>query len=171
QPAARPGAPARGPGNPDEPLPLTAFSYLSRTFFDSNGNVVLTQAEDRGNTSNVDGSGLGSLPAQATATTPGLASADAPGGRSFVDRLFLSDRLNDVLEARAEVDATHALATRYRYDGNQNLVLTIYPEGNADSFVYDERDLLFQSTRGAATRPSAGQYAAGDPTTFDRPGG
>lgn len=41
-----------------------------------------------------------------------------------------------------------SLQTRYRYDGNQNLVLTIYPAGNADSAVYDERDLLFQSTRG-----------------------
>ena len=38
-----------------EPLPLTAFSYLERTFYDYNGNVVLSQVEDRGNTSGVAG--------------------------------------------------------------------------------------------------------------------
>jgi hypothetical protein len=39
--------------NPSEPLPLTDFQYLERFFYDANGNVVLHQVEDRGNTSNV----------------------------------------------------------------------------------------------------------------------
>jgi YD repeat-containing protein len=150
---------------------LTAFAYKSRAFFDYNNRVVLSQIEDRGNTSGVDGSGLGSLPSQATGTTPGLSSADSSGGDSYVDTLTLYDRLNDRIEIRMEVDSTRSLVTRYRYDGNQHLVFTIYPEGNADSSVYDERDLLFQLIRGASSRPSAGMYASGDPTSFNRPGG
>jgi RHS repeat-associated protein len=157
--------------SPSDPLvvdgTLTAFGYLSRSYFDFNGNVVLLQVEDRGNTSNVAGSGLPTLSAQAIATTPGLASADG----NFADTLHLFDILNDNIETDVEVDMTRALQTRYRYDGNQHLVLTIYPEGNADSAVYDERDLLFQSTTGADARPSAGHYAMTDPTTFNRPGG
>jgi RHS repeat-associated protein len=47
-----------------EPLPLTAFQYLSRTFYDYNNNVVLTQVEDRGDTSKVQGlPPAGDLPA------------------------------------------------------------------------------------------------------------
>ena len=30
--------------DPTEPMPLTDFRYLSRTFFDYNGNAVLTAA-------------------------------------------------------------------------------------------------------------------------------
>jgi RHS repeat-associated protein len=150
---------------------LTAFAYKTRSFFDYNNQVVLGQVEDRGNTSSVDGSGLGSLPSQATGTTPGLSSADASGGDAYADTLTLYDRLNDSIETRVEVDSTRALVTRTRYDGNQRQVLVIHPEGNADSQIYDERNLLFQMTRGASSRPSAGKYASGDPTTFDRPGG
>lgn len=55
---------AASSANPGDPLigdplgPLTAFAYLSRTFYDLNGNVVLSQTEDRGNTSATDGNGL-----------------------------------------------------------------------------------------------------------------
>jgi RHS repeat-associated protein len=38
-----------------EPMPLTDFQYLERFFYDANDNVVLTEVEDRGNTSNVQG--------------------------------------------------------------------------------------------------------------------
>jgi RHS repeat-associated protein len=38
-----------------EPLPLTDFQYLERFYYDANDNVVLTEMEDRGNTSNVQG--------------------------------------------------------------------------------------------------------------------
>src|SRR5262249_7700563 len=57
-----------------EPLPLTAFGYLERYFYDANGNVVLHQVEDRGNTSNVGfPPPAGSLPSYITNTEP-------PGG-------------------------------------------------------------------------------------------
>jgi RHS repeat-associated protein len=165
--------------NPSDPLynhsdtqqKFTAFAYKSRTYFDYNNNVVLSQAEDRGNTFSVDGSGLGALPSQATETTPGLSSADSSGGEAYLDSIGLYDRLNNLIETRVEVDSTRSLNMRFRYDGNQHLVLAIHPEGNADSSVYDERDLLFQTIRGASSRPSAGKYASGDPSTFNRPGG
>ncbi len=38
-----------------EPLPLTDFQYLQRFYYDYDDNVVLTEVEDRGNTSNVQG--------------------------------------------------------------------------------------------------------------------
>ena len=165
--------------NPSDPLynhadtqqKLTAFAYKSRVIRDYNGNVVLSQTEDRGNSSSVDGSGLGTLPTQATGTTPGLSNADSSGGDAYVDSLSLYDRLDNRIETRTEVDNTRSLNTRYRYDGNQHRVLVIHPEGNADSTIYDERELVLQETRGASSRPSAGKYASGDPTTFDRPGG
>src|SRR5262249_47774752 len=108
---------------------------------------------------------------------PGLSTADPVGGPAFADTLNLYDRINDRIETRREVSGTSSLRTRYRYDANQNLVLTIHPAGNADSAVYDERDLLFLSTRGADARPTypdgtvVGMYGPGDPITFDRPGG
>ncbi|MCH9021783.1 MAG: hypothetical protein IID32_03360, partial [Planctomycetes bacterium] len=163
--------------DPADPLvgasvgPLTAFAYVSRTFYDFDDNVVLLQTEDRGNTSSVDGNGLGSLPFQATETTPGLDNADATGGVAFVDTLYLYDVLGYRIETRQEVDNTHALETLYRYDAGENQVLIVHPEGNAYSYVFDERDLLFTSTSGADVRPSEGLYAFDDPTTFDRPGG
>lgn len=160
-------------GHPDPNVRLTAFAYRSRTFYDFNGNLVLSQIEDRGNTSLVDGNGLGTIPMQAVMTTPGLHATnggDASGGVAFVDSLNLYDRLDNLLETRVEVSAVRSLNTRYRYDGNENRVLTIYPEGNADSAVYDERELLFESTRGIVEPPVAGHYAPGDPTTFNRPG-
>ena len=40
--------------DPAEPMPLVAFSYLERLAYDANGNVVLRQVEDRGNTSGVE---------------------------------------------------------------------------------------------------------------------
>ena len=162
--------------DPPDPLvgdplaPLTAFAYLSRTFYDYNYNVVLAQIEDRGNTSHVDGSGLGTLPAHANDTTPGLSSADTGGSVAFVDTLNLYDILDNPIETRREVDSTHCLVTRYRYDPSENKVLVIYPEGNADSFIYDERDLVFQETKGPDTRPTEGWFAINDPTTFELPG-
>ena len=88
-----------------------------------------------------------------------------------MDTLHLYDRIDNRIETRREVDSSASLDTRFRYDGNQNRVLTIQPEGNATAQVYDERDLLFKQIDGASSRPADGHYASGDPTTFDRPGG
>ena len=62
--------------NPSEPLPLTDFQYVERYFYDANGNVVLHQVEDRGDTSNVGfHPPAGSLPSYITDT-------EVPAGRS-----------------------------------------------------------------------------------------
>ena len=113
-----------GDGDPTEPLDLEAFSYIENIFFDFNDNVVKRQIEDRGNTSNTGG---------------------------FVDFDFTFDILDNVVEQSEEVDVETKLITQFRYDANENLTLTVLPEGNATSALFDERDLLFVSTRGALT--------------------
>lgn len=136
--------PAKGSGDPPEPMDLVAFGYIENTRYDFNNNVTRREVEDRGNTSNTGG---------------------------FVDYTSTYDILDRPTQTTLEVNATQTLVTRHRYDPNENQVLTIYPEDNADGAVYDERDLLFQSIRGISTRPPVGLYTGNDPTTFNRPGG
>ncbi|MEQ8822686.1 MAG: hypothetical protein RLY93_20810, partial [Sumerlaeia bacterium] len=154
--------------NPAENISLTAFAYVERIYYDANDNVVLRQVEDRGNTSDVDGD----LPSSDLAAV-GLSaiSPDFIGGTAFADSLYKYDLLNNRIETVEEVAAGEFIRTKYRYDNNEHRVLTIYPEGNADAWVYDERDKLFQSISGASTAPADGNYYTGDPTTFNRPGG
>jgi RHS repeat-associated protein len=107
---------------PQEPMSLTDFGFLQRTYYDFNGNVVHQQVEDRGNTSRTGG---------------------------FVDSFHLFNILNDEIERSLEVSVLETLQASYRYDGNGNLTLVMQPEGNANSYCYDERDLPFQVARGA----------------------
>ena len=113
-----------GDGDPEELLELEDFKYIENIFFDFNDNVIKRQIEDRGNTSNTG---------------------------SFVDFDFTFDILDNVVEQSEEVDVDTQLVTQFRYDANENLTLTVLPEGNATSALFDERDLLFVSTRGALT--------------------
>jgi RHS repeat-associated protein len=132
--------------DPAEPEPLTAFAYLDRTFYDFNGNVVVTQEEDRGDTSNTGG---------------------------FADSTMIYDILDNVVRTTREVSVSEQLVTQYRYDANENQTLVVQPEGNAMSSSYDERDLLFQTTRGATDptpdtlTPPTGPYGSrgGQPAT------
>ena len=114
--------PQSGPDNPQEPLELVAFRYLGNTFYDFNNNATGQQIEDRGDTSNTGG---------------------------FVDYNFKFNILDNLIEKTEEVDVTEILVTRYRYDANENRVLTIYPEGNATTSDHDERDILIRKIRGA----------------------
>jgi len=138
--------------DPAEPLALTDFQYLERTFYDANDNVVRRQIEDRGDTSNVGGDNGGS-------------------GMAFVDYEYTYDILDQQVQMTEEVSDTQDLVTRYRYDPNGNQVLVIQPEGNATASIYDERDLLFQDIRGATSPPALALLAAGDPTDYDVRGG
>lgn len=131
--------------DPVEPMPLADFQYLERNFFDANNNLVRLQIEDRGNTSNVGADNIGS-------------------GAAFVDFVYDHEVLNEVVEVKEEVDDNEVLVTRYRNDPNRNQVLLIRPEGNAITQIYDERNLLFQSTRGATSPPPLAHLFAGDPT-------
>jgi RHS repeat-associated protein len=228
-----------------EPLPLTDFQYLTRYYYDYNNNLVLTQVEDRGNTSNVQGNppvadqpalnvqltskstggntattlndttqswtvnqwasfevkitsgtGVGQVRTilsntatqltltSAWAITPSststyaiypLLNADPVGGpTAFQDTVYKYDILDQQLEMLQEVNNganPEFLRTRYRYDPNGNQVLTIVPEGNATASFYDERDLLFQSTRGATSPPPKALLGPNDPTSYDVRGG
>lgn len=129
-----------------EPLALTEFAYIQDSFFDHNDNIIKSSVEDRGDTSNTGG---------------------------FVDTEFTYDILDNRLKMSEEVDSIETLITRYRYDANQNLTLTVQPEGNASHVIYDERDLRFASTRGAQSassetlNPPSGSYnpRGGDAST------
>lgn len=137
--------PGPGTGDPPEPVPLVAFRYIENTFYDFNDNIDRREVEDRGDTSNTDG---------------------------FVDYTYKFDILDNQIEMTEEIAVDkQPLITLYRYDPNENRVMTIHPASNADSAIYDERDLLFQSTRGANTRPVAGLFGPNDPNSFDRRGG
>src|SRR5581483_4503085 len=163
-------ASAHGVFSPDpaEPQALTDFAYLERFFYDSNGNVVEQQVEDRGNTSSVDGN-----PPSADRPT-NAQSPDPAGGPAVVDTVYKCDLLDDRVEALREVkngSGAVFLRTRFRYDANQNRVLTIEPAGNASSSIYDERDLPYQRTAGATAPPVAALLGSSDPTSYSVRGG
>jgi RHS repeat-associated protein len=158
-----------------EPLPLTAFGYIERFFYDANGNQVLHQVEDRGDTSDVGfAPPAGSLPSYITNT-------ESVGGTTFDDTITKYDILDHPIDSIQEVGGGQFLDTRYRYDPNGNLVLTIMPEGNANAVVYDERDLVYRTSRGVTSPPEFQDdapintaptlLAPGDPTDYDIRGG
>jgi YD repeat-containing protein len=231
--------------NPAEPLTPVDFQYLQRNFYDGNNNLVLTQVEDRGNTSNVSGdppvadvlpsyvsySGTATDPSPNDQTlidsrqnwggdhrlvnlsvqiTSGTGAgqvrriADNVGSTltvtsawitrpnntsnyaiftlptppqpstAFVSAVTKFDILDEPIETVSEVSNIKYLRTRQRYDANQNPIMAIYPAGNASASIYDERDLLFQSIKGANARPTAGLFGPNDPINpadFNRPGG
>ena len=128
--------------DPVEPVALTDFAYIQRFHFDHNNNLVLSQVEDRGNTSSVDGN-------PPAADLPSVTSdPDPAGGTAFVDSITHFDILDRPIESVVEVSngvGPHFLRSRARYDANGNLVLTIQPEGNASGVLLDERDMVFQT--------------------------
>ena len=101
------------------------FAYETRIHYDYNGRIVLNEVENRdGNTSGVGG---------------------------FVEQRNTFDILGNLVREEQEVDASTTLVTEYFYDENENLNLVRQPEGNETATVYDERDLIFQITRGLGT--------------------
>ncbi len=93
------------------------------------------------------------------------------GGTAFVDYVYDYHILDQPVRVSEEVSDNVDLVTRYRYDPNGNRVLTILPEGNANTAIYDERDLLFQSSTGATDPPPLALLAPGDPIHYDVRGG
>jgi RHS repeat-associated protein len=151
-----------------EPMALTAFEYLQRFFYDYNGNMVLSQVEDYGDTSGVAGNPpAADLPVNAPNPNP-------ISGPAFVDTIYQFDILNEEIGMVQEVSNEPSpgfLTTRYRYDPDGNQVLVIQPEGNATSSVYDDRGLLFQRTVGATSPPPLALLGTSDPTNYDVRGG
>lgn len=140
--------------NPDEPnwgsctdqslvecrAGMKKFNYRQRIFYDNNDNVIMREVE------NLD-SNNGSL------------------AGDFIKHSLVYDILDNLVEEQKEVseDPPETLVTKFRYDSNENRVLEIspvanLPAGNLErqpsnvvSFVFDERDLVFTSTRGGLT--------------------
>jgi RHS repeat-associated protein len=115
------------------------FNYRTRIFYDDNNNLVKREVENR-DTNNLSLVGY------------------------FVDHEFSYDILDNLVEERREVSENphEVLVTKYRYDRNENRALVISPLANLTagparqpsnivSSVFDERDLLFTSTRGGET--------------------
>ena len=129
---------------------LVDFHYVERTAYDANNNVVMRQVEDRGNTSAVDGNPpVGIVPAA-------MPDPDPAGGLAFVDTVYQYDILDNRIEEYVEVangTTPHLLRTSTRFDPNENKVWVVEPAGNAQSYYYDERGLLYQYTLGATTTP------------------
>jgi YD repeat-containing protein len=138
--------------DPVEPIPLDPHQYLTRRFYDFNDNLIRIQIEDRGDTSGVGGD-------------------NSTDGSQYVDVVYVYDLLDRRILKSQEVSDSEDLVTRFRYDPNGNRVLTISPEGNAESSLYDERDLLFQKTRGAITPPPLILTAPSDPLDYNVRGG
>ena len=138
--------------NPAEPVPLVTFAYRERSQYDFNDNLIRRQVEDRGDTSSVGADNTSS-------------------GIPFVDFVYRYDLLDHQIEEQKEVSNGLDLVTRYRYDPNGHRVLTIQPEGNAVASFFDDRDLVFQSIRGATSAPPLTLLAPADPTNYDVRGG
>ena len=103
--------------------------YVSKLFYDANGRTVRREIENR--------------------------DSNTPGVGETVEETFTYDLLGQVVRRASEVDATTSVTWQYRYDPEQLPILTIKPEGNRDSIVYDERNLPFQITRGTGSTEAA----------------
>ncbi len=111
-----------------EPMVLTDFGYLLRLYYDSNGNVVRREVEDRGNMAGTGG---------------------------FVSTEFTYNILNHKVQVTVDLGPGTSINRLYRYDPNGNCTLSVQPEGNATAYMYDERNLRFQTIFGAAAAPPA----------------
>jgi RHS repeat-associated protein len=112
---------------------MVAFGYTTNHAYDANNNLITTEVE------NSDGNN-GAL------------------AGSFVEITYSYDILDNEIEMTEDVSEGEVLTSRNYYDKNQNLVLVQTPmsvngdqPSNLFSYVVDERDLLFTSTRGGTT--------------------
>ena len=159
-------ATADASGSPADPATgrgetgLTPFAFVQRTDYDANDNIVRREAEDR----DLD-----------------------RGAGSFVEQDFAYDILDRLISETREVSTTQDIVTEFRYDANENQVRIVFPELNEEHMVFDERDLMFTETRGAAGprggTPATTTYhydgngnmarrddALGNPTTYEYDG-
>ena len=114
---------------------MTAFAYRVSLYYDHNNNVIRREIENRdSNNSALTG--------------------------MVITREDVYDILDNRIATRRKVSEAPAevLTTHFRYDANQNRVLVLSPaavsgeqSSNVVSSVFDERDLLFTSTRGGVT--------------------
>ena len=127
--------------------PAQSHGYRRDVEYDANNNVVARVVENWG----MDPTGL-----------PVLDSSN-----SEFRHLFLYDILDNQIESTQDAQRDsgipaslqpETLVTRFEYDANENVVRVETPEatvgsdpGNTVTHVYDERDLVIQTTRGAGS--------------------
>jgi len=133
---------------------------------DLNGDGVITATEAMAGINRV-GYEINGMAIDASPPSSGSLPVSA-----FVDYEYRYDSLDRLVETREQVSDAETLITRYRYDLNGNLALTILPNGTAETRVYDERNLLYQTTRGATSAPALALLdPVNDPTNYDVRGG
>ncbi|MEM6258611.1 MAG: RHS repeat-associated core domain-containing protein [Planctomycetota bacterium] len=96
-----------------------------------------------------------------------LETKTGPGGNKR-SNWFVDEYTYDILDnlTRQDTEATDSdqrhtttLTTRYRYDGNENLILVVSPEGNTIELDYDERNLLIAERVGNRWTGGDGGYS------------
>ncbi|KXK31830.1 MAG: wall-associated protein [Candidatus Brocadia sinica] len=100
---------------------LKAFQYATNIEYDYNDTVVKKEIENKD-------SNNGSLAGE------------------FVEHIYAYDILDRLVKETQEVSEAETLTTEYRYDANENRVKIIFPEGNYQETIYDERDLVYRTT-------------------------
>jgi len=107
------------------------FEYMTDFYYDANNNLVRTSQQNIGTT--------------------------GPNLSGWVHTIYNYNALNDKTREIKIPQAGVYLETHYEYDANQNIIAIQQPEGNRIERVYDERDLVYQSTRGAGTPEASTQ--------------
>ncbi|MFH1811563.1 MAG: hypothetical protein ABIJ09_22680, partial [Pseudomonadota bacterium] len=151
---------------------LVDLGYETRTSYDANDNVTKVEVKDL-------------IPDALGGPIQDLGWIETRYEYDLLDDLVLQVQDVSRSEIRTIRGQTPSIAagdeevtTRHRYDKNQNRILTLSPlaiarpvagQFNVTSAIYDERDLLWQSTRGGAT-PEWEGIAAHQDVAGDHPG-
>ena len=107
------------------------FEYLTDYYYDANNNLVRVSEQNVG--------------------------TSGPNLTGWVHTVYRHNTLNRKTSEIQTPAKGVQLETLYEYDANENVVAVQEPEGNRIARVYDERDLVFQSTRGAGSESSSTQ--------------
>ena len=125
------------------------YRYVEDVFYDFNDNIIRRDVENRVAASQ-DG--------KPVFTSNGNFNSQA-GVPAFFQHRFTFDILDKIV--KQDLDATGSspsrLITAFRYDSDERPILQILPEGNMVASIYDERGLLFSTTRGSGA-PEASTY-------------
>jgi RHS repeat-associated protein len=80
-------------------------------------------------------------------------NVDENGSVSSTNPWFTTTYTYDILDQMTSKteEANSTVTTQYNYDANQNLIRITQPKGNKTFYLYDERDLVYQITRGEGT--------------------
>ncbi|MEW6008153.1 MAG: RHS repeat-associated core domain-containing protein [Candidatus Omnitrophota bacterium] len=100
------------------------FAYETRFTYDANQNLIQVDVQNKDKDGNIN------------PTNP------------FITRSYTYDILDNPTSVTAEIDETNTATTMYEFDANENLIRVIFPMGNKVRYIYDERDSLYQLTRG-----------------------